>query len=202
MMNSMIDTSTDNSEINESFQPRSSMRNHFRKRLWVIFGLFFMILTIGCAAQRKAIPGTNIPDNKPTRQVIDAVEQYRLAVERKDVPALLLMASPDYWQPGDAPTGADSYGHETLNRVLSERFQRVSDIRYSVRYMQVSWSPRCRDDGKIDIKGGCRASVEVLIDASFSAVDAVGNELRRALRDQNQFVLEWTGKKWVFLSGM
>ena len=49
---------------------------------------------------------------------------------------------------------------------------------------------------------GSRAFVDVLIDASFSLKNARGEEVRSDMRDQNRFVLEWNGKKWMFLSGM
>ena len=49
---------------------------------------------------------------------------------------------------------------------------------------------------------GCRAFVEVLVDASFSVIDARGQERRTDKRDQNELVLEWSNDKWKFVSGM
>ena len=43
---------------------------------------------------------------------------------------------------------------------------------------------------------------EVLIDASFTVVDARGQDRRTDKRDQNELVLEWDNNKWKFLSGM
>lgn len=151
-----------------------------------------------CASKVQTIPGTKIPDSQDNREVIEAVEQYRLAVERKDTAALLLMASKSFWEDGGTPTGSDDYGYDGLRSVLEQRFARASDIRYSMRYMNVY--RRCQEGGK-DQKG-CRAYVDVMIDASFSVVDALGNTIRRDMRDQNQLVLEWNGGKWQFLSGI
>lgn len=156
----------------------------------------------GCATKAQTIPGTEIPDNRRNRDIIEVVEQYRLAVERQDVPALLLMASKSYWEDGGTPTGGDDYGYEGLREVLQSRLQHASDIRYSLRYVDIS--RRCRADGDPETNHGCRAYVDVLIDASFSMVNAYGQVVRPDMRDQNQLVLEWDEEteRWLFLSGM
>lgn len=155
----------------------------------------------GCASKAQTIPGTKIPENRTNRAIIDSVEQYRLAVERKDTAALLLMASKRYWEDGGTPTGGDDYGYEGLREVLSKRFKSAEDIRYSLRYMNVA--RRCQSEDP-EGNSGCRAYVDVLIDASFSIVNAHGQRVRPDMRDQNQFVLEWDPQveRWLFLSGM
>ena len=42
----------------------------------------------------------------------------------------------------------------------------------------------------------------MLIDASFTIADAIGKPERPDKRDQNELVLEWDGRRWLFLSGM
>lgn len=158
--------------------------------------------TLGCASRAQTISGTSIPDNKTNRDILEVVEQYRMAVERKDTAALVLMASKAYWEDGGTPTGGDDYGFDGLRDMLRSRFQRASDIRYSMRYMNVQ--RRCRPDGDPRTNSGCRAFVDVLIDASFSITDAQGQLIREDMQDQNQLVLEWDeeGERWRFLSGM
>jgi len=154
----------------------------------------------GCAAHTSNIPGTSVPDTAANRDIIQVVENYRNAVERKDSAALLLMASKNYWEDGGTPTGKDDYGYDKLRDVLTGRFQKGEDVRYSIRYMSVQ--RRCPAGQASDDNTGCRAYVDVLIDASFSVKDARGETVRRDKRDQNQFVLEWDGETWKFLSGM
>lgn len=139
--------------------------------------------------------GTRIPYSKNNESVLNAVEEYRLAVERQDADALMLMAHKSYWEHSGTPTGADDYGYEGLRNVLLTRFQKASDIRYSMRYVGVH--QQCPQQ----LEKGCRAQVEALVDASFSLIDATGRPTRLDKRDQNQFVLEWDGKRWLFLSG-
>ena len=143
----------------------------------------------GCSARVEYIPGTRVPQSGENQGLIERVEDYRMAVERKDSAALMLMASKRYWDNAGTPAAEDDYGYQGLQEILSGRFQEVSGIRYSMKYMDIK-------------RRGDRAYVDVLIDASYTLTNAFGEETRADLRDQNQFVLEWDGKQWLFLSGM
>lgn len=146
-------------------------------------------LAPACAGSAEYIPGTRVTRSSANEALIERLENYRLAVERKDAAALLLMASKAYWDDAGTPQGEDDYGYAGLQKILAGRFQQVSDIRYSMKYMSI------RHQGK-------RAYVDVLIDASYSIKDARGQDSREDLRDQNQMVLEWDGEAWKFVSGM
>jgi hypothetical protein len=176
---------------------------HHQTQIMKRLGLFLSLIVLwGCAPKAQSIPGTKIPENRTNRAIIEVVEQYRLAIERKDTAALVLMASKRYWEDGGTPTGGDDYGYDGLREVLSSRFKKVDDIRYSLRYMNIA--RRCQGKDDPESNSGCRAYVDVLIDASFSLVNAHGQEVRPDMRDQNQFVLEWDpqAERWLFLSGM
>jgi hypothetical protein len=149
-----------------------------------------------CGKNGTYVAGTKVPYSPANKSVLEACEEYRLAVERADADALMLMAHKQYWEDSGTPSGGDDYGYEGLRNVLTTRLQKASDIRYSVRYVAVSQS--CRDD----LKAGCKAAVDVLIDASFTVTNAMGQPKRPDKRDQNQLLLEWDGRRWLFLSGM
>jgi hypothetical protein len=154
------------------------------------------ILSSGaCAHQVTYVAGTKVPYSTMNKSVLDACEEYRLAVERGDADALMLMAHKQYWEDSGTPSGSDDYGIEGLRTVLLTRLQKASDIRYSMRYVAVH--QQCSD-----LKAGCRAAVDVLIDASFTIANPLGRPIRPDKRDQNQLVLEWDGHRWLFLSGM
>lgn len=151
---------------------------------------FLACLALGaCGGSIQYIPGTKVPRSQENQALIDRIEDYRMAVERKDAAALVLMASKRYWEDAGTPTGTDDYGYQGLQQILTGRFQRVKAIRYSMRYMNVR-------------RAGDRAYVDVLVDASFTVEDARGEDARADMRDQNQFTLEWNGRHWLFLSGM
>lgn len=142
-----------------------------------------------CAGGQKSIYGTQVDDNRENRTILGVIEKYRTAVEKKDTATLLDLASPNYWEDGGTPTGADDYGRDGLGRVLNERFSRAEGIRYSMRYMGIKRV------------GKNRAAVDVLIDASYSIQTANGAQ-RKDMRDQNELLLEYDGRNWRFLSGM
>jgi hypothetical protein len=148
-----------------------------------------------CAAQVTYVAGTRVPYSDSNKSVLDACEEYRLAVERGDADALMLMAHKQYWEDSGTPSGSDDYGIEGLRNVLLTRLQKAKEIRYSMRYVAVH--QQCAA-----LKPGCRAAVDVLIDASFTIDDPLGRPRRPDKRDQNQLVLEWDGHRWLFLSGM
>jgi hypothetical protein len=156
------------------------------------------LLTLACGGGQQTIPGTQVPDSDENRAIIDTVEKYRVAIERRDAAALLLMASPDYWEDGGTGSGSDDYGYKGLQRVLAGRFQQVEGIRYSLRYLRIRSRQVKRRSGDV-VR---RAFVDVLIDASFSVKDGRGEMVRHDMRDQNQLVLQWDGEQWKFLSGM
>lgn len=142
-----------------------------------------------CAGGANYIYGTKVVDTEENRKLLDVVEQYRAAVEKRDASALLAMASPNYWEDGGTPTGSDDYGYDGLRAVLDTRFSRADSIRYTMRYMGVQrLAPN-------------RVAVDVLIDASYAIGTGHGPQ-RLDMRDQNQLVLEYDGRRWLFVSGM
>ncbi len=158
--------------------------------------LIAAIISFGaCAHQVTYVAGTRVPYSDMNKSVLDACEEYRLAVERGDADALMLMAHKQYWEDSGTPSGSDDYGIEGLRSVLLTRLQKASDIRYSIRYVAVH--QQCTQ-----LKPGCRASVDILIDASFTISNPLGRPIRPDKRDQNQLVVEWDGHRWLFLSGM
>src|SRR5262245_59626617 len=157
---------------------------------------FLAIATIGCAHGGRTVPGSNIPYSDANESVLKACEEYRMAVERGDADALMLMAHKQYWEDSGTPSGGDDYGYDGLRNVLTTRLQKASDIRYSVRYLAVH--QMCKDD----LHPGCKAAVDIMIDASFTVTSAMGQPKRPDKRDQNQLVLEYDGRRWLFLSGM
>ena len=161
--------------------------------------LLAALALVACSASTHNIAGTQIKDDPVNRGIITACEAYRVALEKKDAEGLLLMASPTYWERRGTVTGSDDYGFDGLRQVLTERLAQAKDIRFSMRYVAIR---RACPDGGDEVVKGCRAHVEVLIDASFTVPDARGQERRPDKRDQNELVLEWSGDKWLFVSGM
>ena len=160
-----------------------------------ILGIALVATVAGCGAKVKYIPGTKVPYSAANESVLKAVEEYRLAVERGDAESLMLMAHKQYWEDSGTPSGSDDYGYDGLRNVLETRLSKATDIRYTVRYIAVA--QQCKT-----LQQNCRATVDVLIDASFTIANVQGKPSRPDKRDQNQFLMEWDGKRWLFISGM
>jgi hypothetical protein len=158
--------------------------------------LLLSLVAAGCAKQGTFVKGTRVPYSASNESALKACEEYRLAVERGDADALMLMAHKQYWEDSGTPSGSDDYGYEGLRNVLMSKLLKATDIRYSVRYIAVH--QQCAGE----LQAGCRAAVDVLIDASYTITNAYGKPARPDKRDQNQLVLEWDGRRWLFLSGM
>jgi hypothetical protein len=154
------------------------------------------LLTAACGGSTAYVRGTKIPYSKNNDSVLHAVEAYRVALERGDANDLMLMASKEYWEDSGTPSGSDDYGYDGLRNVLVDRLGKATEIRYTMRYMRVS--QQCAQE----LSPGCRAAVDVIINASYTIQDVNGRPIRPDKRDQNQLVLEWNGQRWQFISGM
>ena len=93
----------------------------------------------GCA--ENLIPNTDVEDTPENKEVIDFCEQYRIALEARDLPRIMMLVSEDYYEDGGSPHGDDDYDKQGLERVLRSRFARVEDIRYDIRYRRVVFFP-------------------------------------------------------------
>lgn len=148
-----------------------------------------LLAAAACGGTTATIPGTEVPESPQNKEIIGFIEGYRSAVERQDAPALMVMASLDYWEDGGTPSGADDYGFDGLKGVLATRFTQAEQVRYSIRYLRIR-----RHDAL--------AYVEALVHASWTIKNAHGKLVRRDKKSQEQFVVRQEEGRWRFVSGM
>jgi hypothetical protein len=133
-------------------------------------GMFFgMLVMAGCAAHY--IPNTDVEDNDENRRVISFCEKYRHAVEERNVPLLLEMASPRYYEDGGNVDAADDIDFAGLKEHLEGRFKDTRAIRYEIRYRRV----RHGSENKI--------LVEFTYTASYKIPGLKGEEWRHTVQD-------------------
>ena len=87
------------------------------------------------------IPNTDVEDTEENREIIEFCEEYRIALEARDVAKLVLLASADYYEDGGSPPGEDDYDRLGLQEMLRTRFARVEAVRYDIRYRRVVFFP-------------------------------------------------------------
>jgi hypothetical protein len=142
----------------------------------------------GCA-HKEYIPGTTVVDSDANREIVKTIEQYRQALEARDVDRLMVLASEHYFEDSGTPRADDDYGYEGLKKVLLSELPRIRSIRYYIQYRSV----------RVD---GDRAEVEVFLNGAFELLSEAGERYRR-INDYHRFQLEHTAKdRWKFLSGM
>lgn len=145
-----------------------------------------LALGAGCAAQQ--IPNTDVDDTPENREVVRFLEDYRRAVEARDVGKLLELASLDYYDDNGTPIGTDDVDYETLQERLRLWRERVVDVRYEVRYRRILFNA-----GKV--------YVDVRYSGGFRVAAEEGERWSRRLSD-NRLVLRREDGELRLLSGM
>jgi hypothetical protein len=122
----------------------------------------------GCAT--RYIPNTDVEDNNENRKIITFCEKYRNAVELKNVPVLLKLASPKYYEDGGNVDASDDIDYAGLKDYLINKFRDATAIRYEIRYRRVS-----RENDVI--------YVDYTYSASYRIPGMKGPEWRRRVED-------------------
>jgi hypothetical protein len=152
--------------------------------------LLTCLAPLGC--RQHLIPNTDVEDTNYNRDVLTFCEDYRRAVERRNIPLLLKLAHAKYYEDGGNIDSSDDLDKAGLEEYLSTKFRDVTGVRYEIRYRRIT-------DGK---KG------TVLVDYTYSASYKVptpeGEVWRRTVADNRLVLLPEKDSKEGFriLAGM
>lgn len=141
----------------------------------------------GCS--KTYIPNTDVEDTSSNRQIITFCENYRHAVEEKDVGKLLMLASPTYFEDGGNTNPEDDLDYEGLKGYLTSTFVKTQTIRYEIRYRRVTV-----DDNK-------KVFVEYTYSASYRIPGLQGEEWKHTVAD-NRLELVPVGESYKITAGM
>jgi hypothetical protein len=97
---------------------------------------FAVVLLAAAGCSKAYIPNTDVEDTSQNRQVIAYCEQYRHAMEDKDVAQLLKAMSPGYF--GDRANVTVDF--DQVREFLTGDFLKTSAIRYEIRYRRVTFT--------------------------------------------------------------
>ena len=142
---------------------------------------------LGCAT--RYIPNTDVEDSDDNREVIKFCERYRRAIEVQDVPVLLTLASPKYYEDGGNVDPTDDLDFAGLEDWLAGRFKDTKAIRYEIRYRRVTKSDRNR------------ILVLYTYSASYKIPGLTADEWRHTV-SENRLELEAEGKSYKIVAGM
>lgn len=141
------------------------------------------------ACSPSMIPNTDVEDNSNNRKVISYCEEYRHAVEDKDVGRLLNMASPRYYEDGGNTSPDDDVDYDGLKDYLTSTFVKTQTIRYEIRYR------------KVNVSENKRVYVEYTYSASYRIPGLKGEEWKHTVAD-NRLELVPEGESYKILNGM
>lgn len=151
------------------------------------FGLLVALAGSGCA--REYLPNTDVEDNEFNRKVIEFCEDYRHAVERKNVGLLIKLAHEKYYEDGATIDTSDDLDLAGLKAYLENKFRDVKSIRYEIRYRNVTIG---RND---------EIYVDFTYSASYQIPSPKGDVWRRTVAD-NRIALVPSGETYRIKSGM
>lgn len=143
--------------------------------------------SFGCS--KSYIPNTDVEDTSENKKVISFCEEYRHAVEDKDVGRLLKLASPRYFEDGGNTNPEDDIDYDGLKDYLTAQFVKTTTIRYEIRYRKVTFS----ENKKI--------FVEYSFSASYRIPGLKGEEWKHVIAD-NRLELLSEGEGFKILGGM
>jgi hypothetical protein len=141
----------------------------------------------GCS--KTYIPNTDVEDSSQNKKVITFCEEYRHAVEEKDVGRLLKLASPRYYEDGGNTNPEDDIDFDGLKDYLTSTFVKTQTIRYEIRYRNVVFN----ENKKIFI--------EYTFSASYRIPGLKGEEWKHTVAD-NRLEIVPDGESFKILAGM
>jgi hypothetical protein len=141
----------------------------------------------GCS--KSYIPNTDVEDNSENRKVISFCEDYRHAVEERNVGRLLAMVSTRYREDGGNTAGDDDLDYEGFKEYMTSLFTQTTGIRYEIRYRKVTFT----ETNKVH--------VDYTYAASFRIPGVKGQEWKHTIAD-NRLELLPEGEGFKILAGM
>ena len=88
---------------------------------WML-ALWMAATTVGCHTQY--IPNTDVEDTDENRRIVQFCEEYRKAVEARNIAILLKLAHPTYYEDGGNLDAADDLDFAGLREYLEEEFRK------------------------------------------------------------------------------
>ena len=145
-------------------------------------------ISLGGCAQRY-IPNTDVVDTPDNRSVVQFCEEYRRAVERRNIGLLMSLAHPTYYEDGGNIDATDDIDYAGLREFLETKFSETRAIRYEIRYRRVQKGP---DDV---------IYVDYTFSASYKLPTDEGDVWRRQVAD-NRLELLPVKDSYQIVSGM
>jgi hypothetical protein len=143
------------------------------------------LIATACA---KNIPNTEIRDTPDARALLDVIEKYRVAVERRDAAAVLALVSPGYFDNAGTASPSDDLDYSGLQATLPGDYLKMPMIRIDLAVKQI----------EVD---GDKASADFFYDTHFRVITPKG-EIARQDSDQSRMTFHKEKGVWKITSGL
>lgn len=153
----------------------------------IVFTLLALALA-GCPPRK--IPGTELDDTSETHAVIDLMQKFRAAIEKKDTDAIVKMADESFRDDGGSVNPDDDLDYASLGPKLSARMAKLSNVKLDVTVRRVEFDS--------DTK---HARVTYSYQVTFNVPDYT--QRTQSENDIKQMLLKRVGEdQWKILSGI
>ena len=151
-----------------------------------------VLATAYSSCKAPMIKGTKIPDTSENRAILNLIETYREAFERRDADALIKLASKKYIETNGTVSTDDDYDYDGLvQRLKSDDFKRVLKARLVLEVKSI----------KIE---GDRAYADLHVQGRYQTqpIGEDGEPEWHMISDVNRMTFILENGKWKILSGM
>ena len=131
------------------------------RRSWhrACVGLAMAALFAQGACAHATIPGTQVLDTPPNREVYGVLKEVKIALESRDADRLLGLVSPRYFEDNGTPDPKDDYGYlELRESLVKEAMETAKDISLSVQLYDIEVDG---DHAWADLRYTSRARLEL-----------------------------------------
>jgi hypothetical protein len=147
-------------------------------------------MLMGSACMPHKLPGTDIDDTSDTREVLDLVTAYRVAVEKKSPAAVIALTDPSFRDDGGSTNPDDDLDAKTLLTALTARFSKIQDLKLDVSVRRIEFD-----------EAVTKAKVTYSYQMTFRMPEFTGKTMNE--NDLKQMVLKRAADKtWKIVSGI
>jgi ketosteroid isomerase-like protein len=146
------------------------------------------LATLPLAGCVRNIPNTEIPDTVENRAIIQVVDEYRKAFDRRDVEGIMALVSRSYFDDAGTSDKADDVDYAHLPKVLTDTFGRVLQMRLELGVTNI-------------VRNGDDATVELFYDALYKVATA-STQVSKRDSDVQRLLLKREGQAWKIVSGL
>ena len=152
---------------------------------------------LATACSEHYIPNTDVEDTEENRKLITFCEQYRKAVERRDVGLLLKLVSTEYYEDGGNADASDDMDYAQFKDYLTgavadetgTAFLDALAIRHEIRYRRV-------------VKENDRIFIDYTYSASYKIPTTAGEAWKRKVDDNRLELIETGEGEYKIVAGM